>query len=66
VGAVLALAVAAFALEADSSFADPVGAFVADLALSTALGVVFGVALAVMVSTRRAGIWRDSRCSRCC
>lgn len=56
----LALAIAAFALEADSSFADPVGAFVADLGLSTVLGVVFGVALAVTVSTRRAGIWRES------
>ncbi len=31
-----------------------------DLLISTALGVVFGVALAVAISTRRLGIWRES------
>jgi cell volume regulation protein A len=59
-GAVLALSVAAFVVEDGGSLASPLGEFVVDLLLSTGLGVVFGVALALSISTRRLGIWRDS------
>jgi cell volume regulation protein A len=59
-GAVLALSVAAFVVEGGGSLADPLGEFVVDLALSTGLGAVFGVALALSISTRRFGIWRES------
>jgi potassium/hydrogen antiporter len=59
-GAVLALSVAAFVVEDGGSLATPLGEFVMDLALSTALGAAFGVALALSISTRRLGIWRES------
>jgi cell volume regulation protein A len=60
VGAVLALAIAAFVLKGGGSLADPFGRFLVDLAVSTALGVAFGVILAVTVSTRALGIWRET------
>lgn len=60
VGAVLALALAAFVLGDDGSLAGPLAEFVIDLGISTALGAAFGVALAVVVSTRRAGIWSET------
>ena len=59
-GAVLALAVAGFAIEGEGSLAAPLGEFVVDLALSTGLGAVFGVALALLISTRRLGLSRES------
>ena len=59
-GAVLALALAGFVIEGDGSLASPLGEFLLDLLISTALGVVFGVALAIVISTRRLGIWRES------
>jgi cell volume regulation protein A len=59
-GAVLALSVAAFVVEDGGSLASPLGEFVVDLLLSTGLGVAFGVALALSISTRRLGIWQDS------
>jgi cell volume regulation protein A len=59
-GAVLALSVAAFVVEDGGSLASPLGEFVVDLLLSTGLGVAFGVALALSISTRRLGLWRDS------
>jgi len=59
-GAVLALSVAAFVVEDGGSLASPLGEFVVDLLLSTGIGVAFGVALALSLSTRRLGIWRDS------
>lgn len=59
-GAVLALSLAAFVVEDGGSLADPLGEFVVDLALSTGLGAAFGVALALSISTRRLGIWRES------
>jgi len=34
--------------------------FLVDLALSTALGIVFGIVLSAVVSSRRTGIWRES------
>jgi cell volume regulation protein A len=60
VGAVLALSVAAFVVEDGGSLASPLGEFVVDLLLSTGLGVAFGIALALAISTRRLGIWQDS------
>ncbi|MGH3024764.1 MAG: cation:proton antiporter [Gaiellaceae bacterium] len=60
VGAVLALAVAAFVLEEGGSFSDPLVEFVLDLGVSTVLGVAFGLVLAVAVANLRAGIWRES------
>jgi potassium/hydrogen antiporter len=60
VGAVLALAVAGVVLEGEASLAGPVEEFLADLAVSTALGLGFGIALAVLISNRRFGFWRES------
>jgi cell volume regulation protein A len=59
-GAVLALSLAAFVIEGGGSLASPLGEFLLDLLISTALGAVFGVALAIAISTRRVGIWRES------
>jgi cell volume regulation protein A len=59
-GAVLALAFATLVLEGEGSFASPLGEFLVDLGISTALGAAFGVVLAVTISTRRLGIWRES------
>ena len=59
-GAVLALSVAAFVVEDGGSLAAPLGEFLLDLALSTGLGAAFGIALALALSTRRFGIWRES------
>jgi cell volume regulation protein A len=60
VGAVLALVFAGVVVSGHASFTQPVVDFVVDLALSTALGIVFGVVLSAAVSSRRAGIWRES------
>jgi cell volume regulation protein A len=60
VGAILALALAAFVLGDDGSLAGPLAEFVVDLGISTALGAGFGVVLALVVSTRRAGIWSET------
>ena len=59
-GAVLALALAGVLVSGDSSVATPVGEFVVDLAISTVIGIVAGVLLAATISSRRAGIWRES------
>ncbi|HEX2045617.1 MAG TPA: cation:proton antiporter [Gaiellaceae bacterium] len=59
-GAVLALSLAGFVLEGGGSLASPLGEFLVDLSLSTALGAAFGLALAGALSTRRLGIWRES------
>jgi len=59
-GAVLALAVAAFVLGEGNTLADPLWEFVADIAISTGLGVAFGVLLALVISERRVGFWRES------
>jgi cell volume regulation protein A len=59
-GAVLALSLAAFVVEGEGSLAGPLGEFLLDLAISTGLGVAFGVALALSISTRRLGIWQQS------
>jgi cell volume regulation protein A len=59
-GAVLALAFAGVVLSGGASITQPLQDFVVDLAISTALGVVFGVVLSAAVSSRRAGLWRES------
>ena len=59
-GAVLALSLAAFVIEGSGSLTGPLEEFLLDLLVSTALGTVFGVALALAISTRRIGIWRES------
>jgi cell volume regulation protein A len=58
-GAVLALTIAAFILGGDESGVVAVGDFVSELAISTVLGVVLGLLLALVVSERRFGIWRE-------
>lgn len=59
-GAVLALAVAAFVLGDGGSLGDPLAEFVVDLGISTGLGIAFGLLLALAITQRRPGIWRES------
>jgi cell volume regulation protein A len=59
-GAVLALAFAAAVLAGKGSVSEPMVEFVSDVGISIGLGVVFGVVLALLISTRRAGVWRES------
>jgi potassium/hydrogen antiporter len=59
-GAVLALAVAGALLSGQNSLTGPAGDFVGQLALSTAGGVLAGIVLSAAISSRRAGIWRES------
>ena len=60
IGAVLALTLAGIALNGNEGIAEPVVDFVVELAISTAIGIAVGVVLALVVSSRRAGIWRES------
>lgn len=62
VGAVLAIAIAGAVVEGEGegSVEHLVEEFVVDLGLSTVLGLAFGVVLALSLSTRRTGIFRDS------
>ena len=59
-GAALALALAGVVLSGDASVAEPVAEFAVDLGISTVIGVVAGVGLAAVISSRRAGVWRES------
>ncbi len=59
-GAVLALALAGVVLSGSSSIAAPVSKFLGDLAISSVIGIVAGVLLAAVISSRRTGIWRES------
>jgi len=59
-GAVLALAVAAFVIKGSGSLSQPLYEFVKDLAISTGLGIVFGLLLAAVISNRRLGVWSES------
>jgi cell volume regulation protein A len=59
-GAVLAVSLAAFVIEGEGSLAAPLGEFLADLAMSTGFGIAIGVLLAIAVSNRRLGVWRES------
>ena len=60
IGAVLALTLAGIALNGNEGIAEPVVDFVVELTISTAIGIAVGVVLALVVSSRRAGIWRES------
>jgi potassium/hydrogen antiporter len=59
-GAVLALSLGAFVIEHEGSLAGPLEEFLLDLLISSALGMVFGIGLALVISTTRIGIWRES------
>jgi cell volume regulation protein A len=59
-GAVLALVLAGVVSTGDSSIGEPVVEFLQDLAISTVLGIVFGVVLSLVVSDRRTGVWKES------
>ena len=59
-GAVLAITIAAAVVEGSASFGGAAQEFIIDLAISTGVGVVFGILLALAVSSRRPGIWRES------
>jgi cell volume regulation protein A len=59
-GAVLALAFAGVVLSGSASLTHPMVNFLSDLAVSTLLGIVFGIVLSAAISSRRAGIWRES------
>jgi potassium/hydrogen antiporter len=59
-GAALALALAGVVISGEASVAEPVGEFAIDLGISTVIGVIAGVGLAAVISSRRAGVWRES------
>ena len=59
-GAVLALVFAGVVLGDGTSVGRPAIDFLEDLGISTALGIVFGIVLSLVVSDRRAGVWRES------
>jgi potassium/hydrogen antiporter len=59
-GAILALAVAGALLSGEQSLSGPAAEFFGQLALSSVVGVLAGVVLSATISSRRAGIWRDS------
>ena len=59
-GAALALALAGVVISGDSSVGEPVAEFLVDLGISTVIGVIAGVGLAAVISSRRAGVWRES------
>jgi cell volume regulation protein A len=59
-GAVLALALAGALVSGEESVTGPAWDFVGQLALGSAVGVVAGVLLAITISSRRVGVWRDS------
>ena len=59
-GAVLALVLAGVVSSGESSIGEPVVEFVKDLGISTVLGIAFGIVLSIVVSDRRAGVWKES------
>jgi cell volume regulation protein A len=59
-GAVLALTLAGVVASGDTSAAEPVLDFLEELGISAGLGIGFGVLLALMVSSRRVGLWGES------
>jgi cell volume regulation protein A len=60
IGAVLAITIAVAVVEGGASFGGAVQEFTIDLAISTCIGIAFGILLALAVSSRRPGIWRES------
>ena len=59
-GAALALALAGMVISGESSVGEPAVEFLVDLGISTVIGLVAGVGLAAVISSRRAGVWRES------
>ena len=59
-GAVLALAVAGSLLSGEGGIGGPASEFLAELAISSVVGVLAGVLLSATISSRRTGILRDS------
>jgi cell volume regulation protein A len=59
-GAVLALTFAGVVASGDTSAAEPVLDFLKELGISIGLGLGFGLVLALMVSSRRVGLWAES------
>jgi cell volume regulation protein A len=59
-GAALALVLAGVLLTGDNSIAEPAAEFAIDLAVSTVIGIAAGVILSAAISSRRAGVWRES------
>ncbi|MBD0328819.1 MAG: cation:proton antiporter [Thermoleophilia bacterium] len=59
-GAVLALAVATAVVNEETSLGDPVVEFLADVGVSTVVGLAFGVVLSLVVSSSRIGAWREA------
>jgi potassium/hydrogen antiporter len=59
-GAVLALVLVGVVQSGDASVAQPALDFLSDLAISTVLGVAFGILLSLVVSDRRTGVWKES------
>jgi cell volume regulation protein A len=59
-GAVLTLALAGAIVSGEGSLTGPAGDFVGQLALGSVVGVLAGVLLAITISSRRVGVWRDS------
>jgi cell volume regulation protein A len=59
-GAALALVLAGVLLTGDDSLAEPAAEFAIDLGISTVIGVAAGVILSAAISSRRAGVWRES------
>lgn len=60
IGAVLALAIGAAVVGGSTSIAGPMSEFAVEVAVSTVIGIAFGVVLALVVSSRRAGIWQET------
>jgi cell volume regulation protein A len=59
-GAALALALAGVVVSGEASVAGPVAEFAIDLGVSTVIGLIAGVGLSAVISSHRAGIWRES------
>jgi cell volume regulation protein A len=59
-GAALALVLAGVLLTGDNSLAEPAAEFAVDLGISTVIGIAAGVILSAAISSRRAGVWRES------
>jgi potassium/hydrogen antiporter len=59
-GAALALALAGVVISGENSVGEPAVEFLVDLGISTVIGVIAGVGLAAVISSRRAGVWRES------
>jgi cell volume regulation protein A len=59
-GAVLALTFLGLVVSSEDSATKPVIDFLTQLGIATGLGLAFGVVLALVVSSRRTGLWREA------